>query len=246
MPQAVPNYLTSKSDGSTGAVFPGGLELTAQDNATPDAERVIKWVSATSGAMVAQVYAYTLTNGNFINLEQQAGDALSGARVQHAITTKNALGNEVTMYLQKAGTALPSPSNDQANFIVGSKFRQALDGNDRSDFLTGPYNSQYTKVFNVLVGGGGGTSYSNAGDDCQGQVTVAGTAVGVCRVTMPKPGLAGNRVWPVANISDNGPYFASCVVIAVSPFVVVDVYQWLNSGAAANRSFFLTVHYAPG
>lgn len=71
------NFLNTKPDGSTGAVFPGGVDILADGNrAAPGTDRSIKWTAEADGSLVAQVFGYRPVIGSvdFRGLEIHAGN----------------------------------------------------------------------------------------------------------------------------------------------------------------------------
>lgn len=128
MPKSTPNYLTIAADGSTGAVFAGGVQMPeANDSVLPPPNtKSLRWVRASNGAMVANIYATTHDGSGPQNLVVKSAAAPDPGSISRS-------GN-VELWAE-SGVGSPAVITARAGVIPGAQVATILDSNGNSDFL---------------------------------------------------------------------------------------------------------------
>ena len=62
MPDAVPNYLTTEPDGSTSALFTGGVKIPAAVGVVTDYGKAVTWTAVAGEGLVAEITGHRDTN----------------------------------------------------------------------------------------------------------------------------------------------------------------------------------------
>ena len=137
LPKSVPNYLTTNSSGEAGAVFPGGVQVTAGTDATPTNERRIRWIRDSDGALIAELFGYKF--GGISNLLLTANDPDSAGAQGEIQLSAGAIPFDtgVDVFVTPSGGA-----------TIGAKL---LDATGRSGFLKLAVNADIGVKFASVV-----------------------------------------------------------------------------------------------
>lgn len=142
MPTATPNYLTTKSDGATGAVFPGGIELLVTDGGTPPGERRITWIDEGTGLVASEEHveedsSFPGQHSHYINVGGNNQDPSVFSEIQEfVVNCDNAFpGFGTRLVLAQRAVLDPDPEASSFSVVTQQAGATIINGAQRSAFV---------------------------------------------------------------------------------------------------------------